>query len=119
MLEGTILDALNTLGKAALKEYRRSKEDIKKAFYMGMLNVCAGFCSAEEFNDDEYCATVSLDFDEVKEALENALQKVTEPEKSKEKVEQPTLDKLYPEIFEEIDKRFDKIEKILKKSKKE
>jgi hypothetical protein len=121
MLEGTgtILDALDTLGKAALREYRKSKDDVKKAFYMGMLNVCAGFCSADELTDDAYCATISLDFDEVKEDLEKALQKVEKPAKSEEKVEQPTLDKLYPEIFEEFDKRLDKIEKMFKKAKKE
>lgn len=117
--KSSIIQALDTLGKEAFEHLQNTEDPVQKAFYLGIMNVCGSFCEAEEVSENEFCATISLDYDDVKAGFEKAMQNMNTSKKPKETSEQLTLEQLFPKVFEEFDKRLEKMEKLLKKQKKE
>lgn len=116
----SIIEVLDQIGKKAFEMLKETDNEIEKAFLLGIMNVCSGFCNADEINDTTSCVTISLDYEEVKETFEKAIKNANTP---KEKVEQPTLEDFFPELFKKLDELnteiSQKIDKLMKKSKKE
>lgn len=120
----SIIEVLDQIGKEAFEMLKETDNEVEKAFLLGMVNVCGSFCAADEVDDTTNCVTISLDYKEVKKDFENAIRNANTP---KEKVEQPTLEDFFPELFKKLDEMHtelrteinQKIDKLMKKQKKE
>lgn len=105
-------DVLNDLGIVVFQTITKKElNDEEKAFYIGMLNVCASLTEAEDGEN-----SVSLNYEKVKTDFEDAYECYLEHKQSKQNstCHQMSLEELYPEIFKAID---EKIKNALKNNK--
>lgn len=127
---GSIEDALEALGIAATTHYQdKESSEIEKAFYLGIMNVCASFANAAKVENVGKHCHISLDYEDVKTEFEAAAAEAANTHKTctcggncgdckchEEQSKQLTLEELYPELFAAID---EKITKALNKTAKE
>ena len=105
----SLVEVIMNIGRAAESQIEQATSKDEYAFYLGHINIAASILNA--LSNNSLTVEISLDYDHVLKMYKEAKQ---EYEESKANEKQISLNDLYPELMQKLDK----INKLLEKSKK-
>lgn len=99
-------DIIKSIGEVSLEHYTAEKNEIEKAFYLGMLNVTVALSTIHN-----KMGGISFDYATVKDEIDTILQKKKEQKEPEVLDNQISMQDYLPELFEKLDKLIKKLDK--------